>query len=164
MLRRLAIVVLPIAAIAALMLVMTRPPPPTFAEVRARWHPSEAQLLDRNGDPVHELRIDLRGRRFAWTSLDEISPALTQSIVTSEDHRFWSHHGVDLIALVSSASRAIIGGRSRGASTISMQLASLLDPSLGRSRSRKTIFRKFRQILAALALERRWSKQEILEA
>jgi penicillin-binding protein 1C len=163
-LRRLAIVVLPIAAIAALMLVMTRPPPPTFAEVRARWHPSEAQLLDRNGDPVHELRIDLRGRRFAWTSLDEISPALTQSIVTSEDHRFWSHHGVDLIALVSSASRAIIGGRSRGASTISMQLASLLDPSLGRSRSPKTIFRKFRQVLAAVALERRWSKQEILEA
>ena len=45
-----------------------------------------------------------------------------------------------------------------------MQLASLLDPSLGRSQSRKTILRKFRQILAALALERRWSKQEILEA
>jgi penicillin-binding protein 1C len=45
-----------------------------------------------------------------------------------------------------------------------MQLASLLDPALGRSQSRKTMVRKFRQILAALALERRWSKQEILEA
>jgi penicillin-binding protein 1C len=164
MLRRLAIVVLPIAAIAVLMLVMTGPPPPTFAEVRARWRPSEAQLLDRNGDPVHELRIDRHGWRFAWTSLDEISPALTQAIVTSEDHRFWSHRGVDAIAIVSSAVRAILGGRSRGASTITMQLASLLDPSLGRSQSRKTILRKFRQILAALALERRWSKQEILEA
>jgi penicillin-binding protein 1C len=163
MLRRLAIFGLPIAAIAMMMLVITRPPTPSFAEVRARWHPSEAQLLDRNGDPVHELRIDPHGRRFAWTPLDEISPALKQAMVTSEDHRFWSHHGVDLIALASSAARAGLGGRSRGASTITMQLASLLDPSLGRSQSRKTILRKSRQILAALALERRWSKQEILE-
>jgi penicillin-binding protein 1C len=164
MLRRLAIFGLPIATLAVLILVMTRPPTPSFAEVRARWRPSEAQLLDRNGDPVHELRIDLHGRRFAWTSLDEISPALMQAIITSEDHRFWSHQGVDLIALVSSAARSILRGRSRGASTITMQLASLLDPSLGRSQSRKTILRKFRQILAALALERRWSKREILEA
>src|ERR1700722_20746110 len=98
MLRRRAIVVLPIAAIVALMLVMTGPPTPTFGEVRARWHPSEAQLLDRNGDPVHELRIDRHGRRFPWTPLNEISPALTQAIVTSEDHRFWGHHGLEVIA------------------------------------------------------------------
>jgi penicillin-binding protein 1C len=164
MLRRIAIFGLPIGAIAALMLIMTGSTAPTFAEVRARWHPSEAQLLDRNGDPVHELRIDRHGRRFAWTPLDEISPALTQAIVTSEDHRFWSHRGVDVIAIVSSAARTVLGGRSRGASTITMQLASILDPALGRSPSRKTISRKFRQIFAALALERRWSKQEILEA
>jgi penicillin-binding protein 1C len=164
MLRRLAIFGIPIAAIAMLTLVITRPPPPTFAEVRTRWHPSEAQLLDRNRDPVHELRIDRHGRRFAWKPLDEISPALTEAIVTSEDHRFWSHHGVDVIAIVSSAARAILGERSRGASTITMQLASLLDPSLGRSQSRKTILRKFGQVFAALALERRWSKREILEA
>ena len=142
MLRRLAIFSIPIAALGALMLAMTAPPTPTFADVRARWHPSEAQLLDRNGDPVHELRIDRHGRRFAWTPLDEISPALTQAIVTSEDHRFWSHRGVDVIAIVSSAARAVLGGRSRGASTITMQLASILDPSLGRSQSRKTILSK----------------------
>jgi penicillin-binding protein 1C len=164
MIRRLTIFGLPIAAIAALMLAMTGPQPPTFSEVRAQWHPSEAQLLDRNGDPVHEMRIDRHGRRFAWTSLDEISPALTEAIVTSEDHRFWSHHGVDLIAIATSAARAAVGGRGRGASTITMQLASILDPALGRSRSRKTILRKFKQIFAALALDRRWSKREILEA
>jgi penicillin-binding protein 1C len=164
MLLRLAIFGLPIVAIAALILAMKVPPPPTFAEVRARWRPSEAQLLDRNGDPIHESRIDPHGRRFAWTALDEISPALTQAIVTSEDHRFWSHHGVDMLALATSVARAIFGGRSRGASTITMQLASLLDPSLGRSQSHKSILRKSRQILAALALERRWSKPEILEA
>ena len=164
MLRRLAIFGLPIAAIVALMLAMSGAPTPTFAEVRARWHPSEAQLFDRNGDPVHELRIDRHGRRFAWTPLDQISPALTQAIVASEDHRFWSHHGVDVIAIATSAARAVVGGKSRGASTITMQLASILDPSLGKSQARKTILRKFRQVLAALAIERRWSKSEILEA
>jgi penicillin-binding protein 1C len=164
MLRRLAMLGLPIAVIAMLILAVTRPPPPTFAEVRARWHPSEAELLDRSGDPVHELRIDSHGRRFAWTPLDEISPALTEAIVASEDHRFWSHHGVDVIALTTSAARALAGGRSRGASTITMQLASMLDPSLGRSQARRTALRKFRQVAAALAIERRWSKPEILEA
>ncbi len=164
MFRRLAIFGLPISVIAVLMLAVTRPSVPTFAEVRARWHPSEAQLLDRNGDPVHELRIDRHGRRFAWTPLDEISPALTDAIVTSEDHRFWSHHGVDAIALSASAARVVVGGNRRGASTITMQLASLLDPSLGRSRARNTVLRKFRQVFAALAIERRWSKREILEA
>jgi penicillin-binding protein 1C len=164
MLRRLAILGLPIAAIAVLMLAMSGPPTTTFAEVRARWHPSEAQLLDRNGDPVHELRIDRHGRRFAWTPLDEISPALTHAIVKSEDHRFWRHHGVDVIAITTSAARVVVGGRSRGASTITMQLASILDPSLGKSQARKTILRKFRQVCAALEIERRWSKPEILEA
>jgi penicillin-binding protein 1C len=164
MLRRLAMFGLPIAVIVMLILAIARRPPPTFAEVRARWRPSEAQLLDRNGDPVHELRIDPHGRRFAWTRLDEISPALTEAIVASEDHRFWSHHGVDMIALTTSAVRAMLGGRSRGASTITMQLASMLDPSLGRSQPRRTVLRKFRQVFAALAIERRWSKPEILEA
>src|ERR1700722_8865075 len=164
MLHRLAIVGIPIAAIVALMLAMSGPTTPTFDEVRARWHPSEAQLLDRNGDPVHELRIDRHGRRFAWTPLDEISPALTQAIVTSEDHRFWSHHGLDVIAITTSAARALAGGKRRGASTITMQLASLIDPSLGKSQARRTILRKFRQVFAGLAIERRWSKSEVLEA
>ena len=164
MTRRIAIFSLAIAALAALLLAMSGPPTPTFAEVRARWRPSEAQLLDRNGDPIDELRIDPHGRRFAWTPLDEISPALAQAILTAEDHRFWSHRGVDIIALAASAAHAIVGRRSRGASTITMQLASLLDPSLERTSTHYTVIRKFRQIIAALAIERRWSKPEVLEA
>jgi penicillin-binding protein 1C len=164
MLRRVASLSLLIAAIAALLLAMSGPPAPTFAEVRARWHPSDAQLLDRNGDPIHELRIDPHGRRFAWMSLDEISPVLTEAIVTSEDRRFWSHRGVDLLAIVSSAARVVVGGRSRGASTITMQLTSLIDPSLARTSRHRSVMRKFRQIFAAIAIERRWSKREILEA
>jgi len=153
-----------ISVIAALVLALSGTPMPPFAAVRAHWRPSEALLLDRNGDPIHELRMDLHGRRFAWTPLDQISPALTSAIVAAEDHRFWSHRGVDLIALTTSAARAVVGKRGRGASTITMQLASILDPTLGRTSAHKGVLQKFRQIFAAIALERRWSKPEILEA
>ena len=164
MMRRLAILGLTVAAVAALALAFAGPKLPAFDAVRARWRPSEAQLLDRSGDPIHELRIDRHGRRFAWTPLTEISPALVATIIAAEDHRFWSHRGVDLIAIVSSVAEAAGGGRGRGASTITMQLVSMLNPSLGRSSSQASIYRKMRQIFAALAIERRWSKQEILEA
>jgi penicillin-binding protein 1C len=164
MMRRFAIVVLAAAAVAALALAVAGPKTPAFDAVRARWRPSEAQLLDRNGDPIHELRIDRHGRRFAWTPLSEISPALIDAIVAAEDHRFWSHRGVDLIAIVSSAVHVAGGGQGRGASTITMQLASMLYPSLGRMSGHENATRKIRQISAALAIERRWSKREILEA
>lgn len=163
--KRLAtIFVLLLAAAVSFRLAANRPQPPSFDQVRARWRPSDAQLLDRNGAPVHELRVDRHGRRLAWTPLNEISPALTAAIVTSEDHRFWSHHGVDLEALAGSVAGAIGGHRRGGASTITMQLASLIAPSLGRSAGRRTAHQKLGQIFAALAIERRWSKSQILEA
>ncbi len=161
---RAAVFIVPIAAIAVLALALSTIPAPAFNEVRSRWHSSDVLLLDRNGDPVHELRIDRHGRRFAWTPLDEISPAVTEAIIAAEDHHFRSHHGVDVIASMTSAMRAVVGARSRGASTITMQLATLLDPSLGGTTVRKTVLRKFRQVFAAIVLERRWSKPEILEA
>ncbi len=47
-----------------------------FETVKARWTPSEAWLLDRNGVPLERQRMDYAHRRFEWTSLDAISPAL----------------------------------------------------------------------------------------
>lgn len=137
---------------------------PAFSEVRSRWRPSDAQLLDRNGEPIHELRIDRHGRRLAWTVYNEISPALVSAVVASEDRRFWSHRGVDFGALGSAVAHALAGGHARGASTITMQLVSLLDHSTRRRSARRTALQKLSQVFAAIAIERRWSKQEILEA
>ena len=137
---------------------------PSFAEVRAQWRPSDTLLLDRNGDPLYERRIDLHGRRLAWTELDEISPALLRAVIASEDRRFYDHHGVDLRAIAGAMLHGGIGGRSRGASTITMQLAALIDPSIGRGGHRRTIVQKLRQMRAAIAIERRWTKAQILEA
>jgi penicillin-binding protein 1C len=137
---------------------------PTSAEVRARWRPSDAQLLDRHGDPVYEMRIDRHGRRLAWTPLSEVSPALTRAVIESEDRRFYYHPGVDVLSAALAAVRWAIGERTRGTSTIAMQLAAMLDPSLSRGGHRRSILRKLLQMRAALALESSWSKSEILEA
>ncbi|MGO9605294.1 MAG: penicillin-binding protein 1C [Candidatus Binataceae bacterium] len=137
---------------------------PSFADVRANWRPSDVQLLDRHGDPVYEMRIDSHGRRLAWTPLDEISPALRDAVVESEDHRFYTHQGVDAIAAAGAAFRWLTGRRARGTSTIAMQLAAMLDPSLSRGAHRRSVVQKLLQMRAALALERSWSKPEILEA
>jgi penicillin-binding protein 1C len=141
------------------------PAMPSFDAVRARWRPSDAQLLDRHGEPIHELRVDAHGRRLAWTPLVAISPALRQAVIASEDRRFLGHHGVDFAAVAGAAAARLAGRRSRGASTLTMQLASMLDPRIARAGVRqRTPVQKLRQMLAALALERRWSKPQILEA
>jgi penicillin-binding protein 1C len=146
-------------------IALCRPVVPGFDAVRARWRPSDAQLLDRHGEPLHELRVDAHGRRLAWTPLAAISPALRKAVIAAEDRRFLSHHGVDFAALAGATARWLAGRRSRGASTITMQLAAMLDPRIERAGMRRhTVAQKLRQILAAWALERRWSKRQILEA
>ena len=139
-------------------------PVPTFAKVKAEWTPSEAWLLDRHGEVLHSLRQDRSVRRLDWTPLTDISPALVNAIQLAEDRRFFLHGGLDVQALAAALWQGLRGGHVRGASTLSMQLAGLLDPTLNNPRTGRTVLQKFRQAAAALALERGWSKCEILEA
>ncbi|HEY3491141.1 MAG TPA: penicillin-binding protein 1C [Candidatus Deferrimicrobiaceae bacterium] len=139
--------------------------PPSFEAVRSGFTPSEALLLDRNGVPIDSIRIDSRGRRLSWVCLDAISPAMVRAILASEDRRFMRHHGVDWRALASAAAGNLLRGGRRGASTISMQLAGMLDGGRGRGVSgRRKLPGKVAQLRRAVALERRWSKGQILEA
>ena len=121
-------------------------------------------LLDRHGEPIHELRVDMRARRLDWIPLAEVSPALVAAVIHSEDRRFHGHAGVDWLALARVAAGGIFGQAPRGASTITMQLAAQLDPVLRPRARKRTWEQKWRQILAARELERSWSKQQILEA
>ncbi len=141
---------------------------PTFAETKAAYRPSEAWLLDRNGEVIAVKRIDNKVRRLQWLGLPEISPAAQQLLLLSEDQRFYQHGGVDWLALLASSASNLVhvldGKRPRGASTLTMQLAGFLDKSLAPASSKRTLPQKWRQILAAQEIERNWSKQEILEA
>ncbi|OQX19795.1 MAG: penicillin-binding protein 1C [Desulfobulbaceae bacterium A2] len=139
-------------------------PAPDFSSVREGWRSSEARLLDREGRLLHELRLDHTVRRLAWTPLAGISPALVRAVILAEDHRLYRHHGVDWLAVAASLRDRLSGRPLRGASTLTMQLAARLDPSLRAAGGRRDPRQKLRQMRAALALERRWSKEEILEA
>jgi penicillin-binding protein 1C len=155
-------------ALAALCLlyILTKAPAlpfPSFAEIKKTYMRSDAVLLDRHGEVIQELRVDMEGRRLDWTSLADVSPALLKAVLTSEDRRFYSHRGVDWVALASSAVEDVFAGGRRGASTITMQLADLAEKEL-RPAKVKDIALKIRQIRTALEIERTWKKREILEA
>ena len=137
---------------------------PSFAEVRAAFRASDMRLLDRHGEILHERRLDLHGRRLAWTSLADISPALQAAVIASEDRRFYRHVGVDIRAILGAVARGLVGKPLRGASTISMQLVTHIHPDLRHRGTPRTIAQKWRQMRLAWGLERGWSKAEILEA
>jgi penicillin-binding protein 1C len=136
----------------------------SFAGVREAYRASDAVLRDRNGVIIHEMRINLTGRSLDWVALPQIPPFLAASVRESEDRRFAAHGGVDPWALMYASFRNLVFGEKRGASTITMQLASQLDPRLRPESKRRSWREKIRQIRAARAIEQRWSKSEILEA
>lgn len=133
---------------------------PSFAAVQKATPSSEAVLLDRNGQVLHATRVDFRKRRLSWTGYDEVAPIFWRVLQSAEDKRFFRHHGVDIRALGHGAWQSL-WGRRRGGSTITMQLARLLP---GAPRSGGIVKRKLQAMRMALALERHWSKQQILEA
>ncbi len=141
---------------------------PTFAEVRASFATSEAQLLDRNGAVLATQRADPRIRRLDWIPLADVSPVVATTLIAAEDRRFYEHAGVDWPGFASAAWdsvwRSLDGRGPRGASTLSMQLAGLLDPALAIAGNSRTLGQKWDQAQAALALERTWTKRQIIEA
>jgi penicillin-binding protein 1C len=137
---------------------------PTFTEVRAAHRPSDLTLLDRHGVPIQTVRVDKAVRRLAWVPLVDMSPALLQAVVLSEDQRFYAHSGVDWSAVAQSAWGNVWNRKTRGASTLTMQLAGLLDEGLARPAGGRSVVQKIGQALTATQLEARWKKSEILEA
>jgi penicillin-binding protein 1C len=95
----------------------------TFDAVKAGYRPSDTVIVDRDGEWLHRLRTDSSVRRGTWVALTEISPALRTALVLSEDKRFYEHSGVDWQAVSSAAWGNLWNTRTRGASTITMQLA-----------------------------------------
>ncbi|MBS0445291.1 MAG: penicillin-binding protein 1C, partial [Proteobacteria bacterium] len=137
---------------------------PTFDVVQAAHRPSDITLLDRHDVPIQTVRVDKSVRRLAWVPLAEMSPALLRAIVLSEDRRFWEHSGVDWNAVAKSAWANLWNEKTRGASTLTMQLAGLIDDGLARPAGGRSVTQKLGQVATAWQLEHRWKKSEILEA
>jgi penicillin-binding protein 1B len=92
-------------------------------------------------------------------ALDEIPDHLEQAILTVEDRRFFDHGGIDVRRIGGAMLANIRAGRvTQGGSTLTQQLARTLFLSPDR-----TLFRKLRETAIAFALERRFSKERLLE-
>jgi penicillin-binding protein 1C len=155
---------LALAALYAAASYATMPPPlPGYRATVAAWKPSEAWLYDRDGRLLDSARVDFQARRLAWTPLDRIAPDAVQALVEAEDRRFRDHGGIDWWSVAGSIRDRIEGKRARGASTLSMQVAAYLAPDLATPGSRG-LRDKLRQMRAGAALERIWSKDQILDA
>ncbi|WP_219892323.1 penicillin-binding protein 1C [Aquisediminimonas profunda] len=157
------LLLLPIVVMLLFWLATTPPILPSYGRVVAAWQPSESWLYDRNGQLLDSQRVNFHARRLAWVPLGQIASPLVETVVASEDKRFRDHGGVDWLAIASAVKARFSGERSRGASTISMQVAAFLAPGLAAPGTRSW-FDKVRQMRTARALEARWSKDQILEA
>ncbi|AKZ65301.1 penicillin-binding protein [Herbaspirillum hiltneri N3] len=137
---------------------------PGFAEVQQSFRSSEASMVDRHGELIQQLRLNPNERRLSWIALEDISPALRNALIASEDRRFYQHSGVDWNAVAASAWGNLWNTRTRGASTITMQLAGLIYDDLRRKSSARSMTQKVSQVFIAQSLERNWRKDQILEA
>jgi penicillin-binding protein 1C len=116
------------------------------------------EVTDRDGALLRAYATPDGHWRLAVT-LDQVDPQFLKMLVAYEDKRFFDHTGVDYIALARAATQFASNGRIvSGGSTLSMQLARLIEP-----RENRSFGQKLRQIFRAVQIERRISKQEILE-
>jgi monofunctional biosynthetic peptidoglycan transglycosylase len=140
--RRLIVVVLLIALVAppaSVLVYRFVPPPITILMVQ--------RLLQGHG-------MDYR-----WTPIGQISPALRQAVVASEDQRFCQHHGFDLKAMEKAMqANQRRPGKLRGGSTISQQTAKNVFLWPGRSYVRKGIEAWYTVLIEAI-----WGKRRIME-
>ena len=137
---------------------------PTFNEVKTNYASSDTLILDRQGEVLQRVRTDSSVRKGAWVTLQDVSPALRTALVLSEDKRFYEHSGVDWRAVSAAAWGNLWNNKTRGASTITMQLAGLLDEDLKRSAGGRSVVQKIEQTVSAQLLENGWRKDQILEA
>jgi penicillin-binding protein 1B len=95
-----------------------------------------------------------------WISLMAIPPHIIDAVLSIEDHRFYEHIGIDPRGILRAAFQNLKGGTVvQGGSTITQQLAKNLYYT-----QQRTYIRKLKEALAALILETKYSKQDILES
>ncbi len=120
----------------------------------------------RDGIPIADLASVEDGRAIArqLVRLEEVSPAAVVAVVASEDQRFFRHYGVDPIRLLGGLYYSLRGDL-QGGSTITTQVVknTLLRELAFERRGISGLERKLKEFPLALQLERRYSKEEILE-
>lgn len=117
--------------------------------------PLTTHIRDRNGVELYKI---YKNQNRTLVKLNDIPESLRQAILSIEDSQFYSHNGFSLSGTVRAATRILTKRSFEGGSTITQQLVktSLLSPE-------RTVYRKLRELLLALAVETLYSKDQILE-
>ncbi|ECW8954608.1 penicillin-binding protein 1C [Campylobacter lari] len=111
-------------------------------------------LLDKNKE-ILSVFLDANEQ---WHLESEFIPQkLKSAVLLYEDKNFYSHYGVDFLALIRAFKNNLFSSKRSGASTISMQTIKLLE------QNKRTYFNKFNEIIKAFALESAYEKDEILK-
>ncbi|MCV3377432.1 penicillin-binding protein 1C [Campylobacter sp. IFREMER_LSEM_CL2194] len=111
-------------------------------------------LLDKNKE-ILSVFLDSNEQ---WHLESEFIPQkLKSAVLLYEDKNFYSHYGVDFLALIRAFKNNLFSSKRSGASTISMQTIKLLE------QNKRTYFNKFNEIIKAFALESAYEKDEILK-
>lgn len=152
---------------------------PDYIELNAGHQQNEIVALDANGDQFHIATIFDQNREEV--DLDQMSDYLKWAAIAGEDRRFKDHGGVDIPSVIRAA---VGGGNSGGASTLTMQTVRniLVQQALNQTNEdgsavsdetikkdiaaalAPTIDRKLKEMKLAIGLEKRYSKDEILQA
>ncbi|MBU0572245.1 PBP1A family penicillin-binding protein [Patescibacteria group bacterium] len=113
------------------------------------------KILDRNGEVLYDIFVD---ERRTPVELDDIPLFLRQATIAIEDKNFYEHKGFDPTGFFRAILNIVFRGRIQGGSTLTQQLVknALLSPE-------RTIFRKVREFLLSIQIERKYSKDEILK-
>lgn len=129
---------------------------PSLAELENPRPPFATRVFSADGVVIDRFFEENRSR---ITTLDSVPRAFLEALLATEDRRFYSHWGVDVRGLFAILAERVfsLSLHGRGASTITQQLARLL--YLTRE---VTLTRKFREMLTAVQIERRYTKNEIL--
>ena len=124
--------------------------------------PQTARITARDGTVLAELDDIGYGRR-TFLPLEEMDQDLIRATMATEDRRYREHSGVDPIGLVRAVGVNVqAGGAAEGASTIEMQLARNL--FFADERTEQSLARKTKEALAAIQMNKRYSKDDLLEA
>src|ERR1700730_10651254 len=115
-------------------------------------------VVDRNGQLLRAFTTP-DGRWRLPIAAKEVDPRFIAMLIAYEDRRFYTHHGVDFLSLGRAALQWISHGHIvSGGSTLTMQVARLIEPQAG-----KTVAAKLGQILRAIKMEGRRDKTGVLD-
>jgi len=112
------------------------------------------KILDRNGEVLYDI---FSQQRRTPVTFEEVPLYLKQATISIEDKNFYTHQGFDPLGILRGLSKIVTRGRAQGGSTLTQQLVknALLT-------SERSVFRKIKEFLLAVQIEKKYSKDEIL--